>query len=495
MMITKLKTFCTPSFVSSVLVALIPLLFSCRDYHDMPANQSSMVNSEQESTSTNNQLFIPPLIDTRKEGTTIFLKMQRGQKEFFKGTPSTTFGYNGNYLGPTIKIYNNQDIQLTTINQIGEATSIHKHGLHVPGSVDGGPQQRIEPGESRTDLLKIRQQASTNWYHPHLMGSTAEHVFKGLAGIFIVEDKNSESLSLPNQYGINDIPLIVQDRQFIDNVMTYNNGMGGMHNSGGMNHTIGYMGNTIMVNGTVAAQKSVPPAWVRLRILNGSNARFYNFSFEDKRTFHVIATEGGFLNHPVAVKNLEVWPGERFEVMVDFSNTDRINLNASSSNGSGSLFKVIEFIVDTNIQSDGTLPSQLNEIIPYDLEEAEKTRKFSLQTGRVIGGMMGINGYAMDLSIINEVIPLHQLERWVIRSEDFGNHPFHIHGASFQILSMNGGPVPPHEQGWKDVLKVVEQSEVLIRFSHPADSKAPYVYHCHILEHEDRGMMGQFIVE
>lgn len=187
-------------------------------------------------------------------------------------------------MGPTLRVQNNQQITLTTNNTIGEPSTIHKHGLHVPGNVDGGPHQRINSGSSRTEILNIDQEASTNWYHPYLMGSNAEHVYKGLAGMLIVEDENSQSLGLPSEYGINDIPLIVQDRLFVEGEMTYL-----------MDNRRGYIGNTILVNGTIGAYKNVPMGWVRFRILNASNARFYNFKFEDNRSFEVIATEGGFL--------------------------------------------------------------------------------------------------------------------------------------------------------------------------------------------------------
>lgn len=438
-----------------------------------------------ESPSINNKLFVPPIIDSKEDGTSITLTMQQGQIEFFDGVPSNTFGYNGNFLGPTIKVYKNQDISFTTINNIGEPTTIHKHGLHVPGNVDGGPQQRIEPGTSRNDILEIRQEASTNWYHPHLMGTTAEHVFKGLAGLLIVEDDNSQSLGLPDNYGVNDIPLIIQDRLFVNGLMTYDGEMS----------DDGYFGNNILVNGTVGAFKEVPASWVRFRILNGSNARFYNLSFQDNRNFQVIATDGGFLNKPVSINNLEVWPGERFEILVNFSNSSHIKLVANSTNrGQNQEFDIIEFRPNDNIESTGELPPVLNNIIPHNATDVVNTRNFRLNMDGVDGGMMGINGSAMNMNIINEAVKLNELERWIITSFD-GKHPFHLHGASFIILSMDGEGVPIHEQGWKDVVKVNDRAEILVKFNYEANDDAPYMYHCHILEHEDMGMMGQFTVK
>ena len=440
---------------------------------------------EIDNPTIENSLYIPPIIDANEQGPSITLTMQHGYTEFFEGTLSNTFGYNGKFLGPTIRVYKNQNISLTTINNIGEPTTIHKHGLHVPGNVDGGPQQRIEPGASRTDVLQIRQEASTNWYHPHLMGTTAEHVFKGLAGLLIVEDDNSQSLGLPNDYGVNDIPLIIQDRLFVKDVMTYD---GEMSNEG-------YFGNTILVNGTLGAFKEVPASWVRIRILNGSNARFYNLSFQDNRNFQIIATDGGFLNNPVPQKSLEVWPGERFEILVDFSNSSNIKLVANSTNrGQNQEFDIIEFRPDNSIVSAGELPLNLNNIVPHNISDVVNTRTFRLNMDGVEGGLMGINGLAMNRDVINEAVSLNELERWIITSFD-GKHPFHLHGASFLIVSMDGGTVPLHEKGWKDVVKVNERAEILVRFNHDANDETPYMYHCHILEHEDMGMMGQFTVK
>jgi bilirubin oxidase len=430
------------------------------------------------------ELFIPEIIETVGNKATIELTMQATETEFFRGVFSNTFGYNGNFLGPTLKVYNNQSVTLTTNNRIGEPSTIHKHGLHVPGSVDGGPHQKIDSENSRTEILNINQEASTNWYHPHLMGSNAEHVYKGLAGMLIVEDENSLSLGLPNEYGVNDIPLIVQDRLFVEGVMTYS-----------MDHRRGYLGNTILVNGTVGAYKNVPMGWVRFRILNGSNARFYDFKFEDNRSFEVIATEGGFLESPVSMKSLEVWPGERFEVMVNFNDLSAVKLMANSTNrGQSESFEIIEFRPDENQSSNGQLPAQLNRINSYDPSKVINTREFRFNMDGVDGGMMGINGVAMNMNVINERVQKNILERWVISSFD-GKHPFHLHGASFLVLSMNGNEVPLHEQGWKDTVKVDDEAEILVQFELEADDENPYMYHCHILEHEDMGMMGQFTVE
>lgn len=189
---------------------------------------------------------------------------------------------------------------------------------------------KIAAGDSLEETLEIRQEASTNWYHPHVMGLTAIHVYEGLAGFFYIEDEKSDTLDLPKDYGVNDIPLVVQDRAFIDGVMKYTAmaGMGTGHSHAShvdrnANRYTSYnedmLGNTILANGAINAVKVVPKEWVRLRLLNGANARRMSFAFSDKRDFYVIASDGGFLDAPVKLSTITLSTGERVELMVDFS--------------------------------------------------------------------------------------------------------------------------------------------------------------------------------
>ena len=165
-----------------------------------------------------NPLQIPELLDSRMTPE-IELVMQNGAHEFYSGVKSETMGFNGHYLGPTIRLYKDTDVTITFTNNIGEPTNVHGHGLHVNGEIDGGPQSVIQPGESWQITIPVRQDAGTSWYHPHRMGKTAHHVHAGLAGLYLIEDENSQSLDLPKDYGVNDIPLVVQDRSFTDGKM------------------------------------------------------------------------------------------------------------------------------------------------------------------------------------------------------------------------------------------------------------------------------------
>ena len=302
--------------------------------------------------------------------------------EFYRGMPSDTKGFNGDYLGPTIRLYRDSEATITFANNLGEPTTVHGHGLHVSGEIDGGPQSRIPPGKSWQITIPVVQEAGTCWYHPHMMGKTAQHVHAGLAGMYIIEDENSQALDLPKDYGVNDIPLIVQDRSFTD---------------GRMNHYAvtkdvimdGLREDTIVVNGTVDAFHSVPQGWVRLRLLNGSNARFYRFRFDNRASFFKIATEGGFLNHPVKVQSIEMAAGERNEILVDLSNGSKTTLvadllpedpdDSDRWDRNTPQVNIVELRVDPTIRASGSLPARLNDIAFLDRADATRIRTISLE--------------------------------------------------------------------------------------------------------------------
>ena len=341
-----------------------------------------------------------------------------------------------------------------------------------------------------------------SWFHSHLMGKSAHHVHAGLAGVYLIEDTNSMLLDLPKTYGVNDIPLVVQDRSFTD---------GRMNPYAPTDEEVndGLREDTLVVNGTVDPYHTVPQGWVRLRLLNGSNARFYRFHLSDNASFFKIATEGGFLNRPVEMTSIDMSPGERNEIMIDLSAGANATLMAdllpADPEDSGIFDRnlpqasVVELRVDPTLPATGTLPPVLNDIVYFDRAEATQTREFSLDM-EVRGGsranmdLFAVNGQPMDMMHINEEIKMGDVELWRITGDRMP-HPFHMHGASFQILTLNGEPVTEADRGWKDTVVVWDEvTELLIRFDHEATAATPYMFHCHILEHEDYGMMGQFTV-
>jgi FtsP/CotA-like multicopper oxidase with cupredoxin domain len=335
--------------------------------------------------------------------------------------------------------------------------------------------------------LSIAQDPATVWYHSHIHERTAEQVYFGLAGVIHVTDGQDDARGLPSTYGVDDLTLVLQDRRFdAAGRMVYDPSM--------MDIMHGFAGNRMLVNGQAGATAVVPQGIVRLRLLNGSNARIYTLFFDDTRPMHLVATDGGFLPAPVEIDTLRLAPGERAEILVDFSSGTVPVLMSDP----GQAYGVLQFEIDTTLAERITrLPDQLDGA-PEDLSGSEvATRQVSLDMG--MGGMMmggggfAINGRPYDMRRIDFEVALGSVERWQIRSTMVA-HPFHVHGVRFRVVTENGGPPRPENTGWKDTVLVPGEAEILARFDQPASRETPFMFHCHILEHEDAGMMGQFTV-
>jgi bilirubin oxidase len=456
-----------------------------------------------------NRLAIPPLLEPHvMNNEKVFnLALQEGKTEFFKGVQTKTLGFNGSYLGPTIRVNTGDKVRIQVANDMDETSTVHWHGMHLPAAMDGGPHQIIRAGKTWEPRWTITNEAATLWYHPHLLGKTGEQVYRGLAGLFIIEDGNIDELGVPKEYGVDDIPLIVQDRLFDQTgQLVYRSENEAITVDGGM------LGNTILVNGTYAPYLPVPAKLIRLRILNASNARRFNYGFSEDQVFFQIASDGGFLESPVELQRLILAPGERAEIVLDMTGkTEPVTLmsyeineaeftllNAfenvmGESKDENQIFKIVELrpqgssggVEATTV----SLPEKLNTILQWNEADAAKTRTFML-------GNNTINGKWMDHGRIDEIIGKGNLEIWEITNPSISYHPFHIHGTQFQILDRNGQQPPANERGWKDTVTVNQDEtvRVLVRFNDYSDPHFPYMFHCHILEHEDMGMMGQFVV-
>ena len=467
------------------------------------------------SKATPTRLPIPPLVDGN-QGRPIDLQIRSGAWHFQFGVETPTLGFSQGYLGPTIRTRQHGELNLRYQNTLTESVAVHGHGLHVPGEVDGGPQLAIEPGADWQPSISIVQPAATCWYHSHTHGKTGEQTYRGLAGLIIIDDEVTDSLPLPRRYGVDDLPIVIQDRTFDEQGrLVYS-----LHDA----DEDGWLGDTVVINGAVTPVANVPAGKVRLRLLNGANARFYVVTFTDNRTFHKIASDGGLLEAPVPLTTMEMSPGERCEIVIDMADgkpaglltlfedefdDDEEGILGSLSNlfdrSEGALPPPsLTLIVDhALVANTAPLPEQLTAIVRPQPQEIVRTRDFMLTMGNGDGDNdgdhaamdMAINGAAMDMNVINERVERGVWERWRIRS-DQGAHPFHVHGCSFLIEQMEGAAASPDQQGWKDIVVVDDDdwSEIVMRFDHPATEQYPYMYHCHILEHEDRGMMGQFTV-
>ncbi len=472
---------------------------------------SLLVKSAISIVDPQSTLPIPALLtgDANGLGQTEFnLNLQQGQYSFLAGTTTATFGINGAYLGPTIRVSNTQKVLFNIKNDLGEDTTIHWHGAHIPAKMDGGPHQIIKSGETWQPNFTINQNASTLWYHPHLLGKTAEHVIKGLAGFFIVDDPISQQLALPKNYGVDDIPIVIQDRNInSDGTMPYYLTM--------MRDVMrGYRGDKMVVNGAINPTLNSAAEIIRLRLLNGSNARTYNLGFSDKRSFYQIASDGGFLEQSVSLQRLRLSPGERGEILLDLrgdlnktlklmSYSSEIQSTLSlSPNMSDSLdqsnFDIMNFNIIRAGSNQLTLPDSLVSIQSIDQSQSTTSRDFVLRAGMGMNSSASftINNKIMDMARIDETIKLGDTEIWKIWNDSAMAHPFHVHDVQFQVISRNGVAPAANESGWKDTVLVLpdERVEIISRFEDYADTETPYMYHCHILEHEDAGMMGQFLV-
>ncbi|MGI9536093.1 MAG: multicopper oxidase family protein [Desulfocapsaceae bacterium] len=446
------------------------------------------------------RLHIPPLLEragSSGDSSPFSLVVQKEQHQFFSSGPTETLGYNGSFLGPTIRVRNGENVRIHVENSIDQITTVHWHGLHVPARWDGGPHQVIKPGEIWKPEFTINQQAATLWYHPHAMGLTGEHVYRGLAGLFIIEDQISDDLALPRTYGIDDIPLVIQDRRFYDDrSFAYVRSM----------HDImhGVLGNFLLVNGMLKPFAEVPRGIVRFRILNGSNSSIYRLYLSDDLPFHVIASDGGFLEKTVGVQELVLAAGERAEILVDFrqsSADDKLRLMVDQFNGN--TYEAMELRVSSDKAEQQMLISKLREQPRLAESDADRTRKFAMETmsgrgrGMMGGNRLSINGRKMDMNRIDEKIPLGSTEIWELENRSASMmqlpHSMHLHDVQFNILDRNGQPPVPIEAGRKDTVLLWPNDKVrlIARF---LDYTGVYMYHCHMLEHEDDGMMGQFEV-
>ncbi|TRZ58334.1 MAG: copper oxidase [Rhodocyclaceae bacterium] len=444
-----------------------------------------------------NALPIPSLLT----GSSFHLSLQTGQMEFLPGETTPTYGINGNYLGPAIKGRDGDNVSFTVTNNLTEPTALHWHGMHVPANIDGGPHQLIQPGATWNATFTVRQRAGTNWFHPHTHRQTGRQVYMGLAGLLMVEDAHTDFLDLPKTWGEDDIPLVIQDRRFrVDGSLAYLSSM--------MDSFQGMLGDVFLVNGAVTPRVSLPAKELRFRLLNGSNARVYRLAFNDGRTFRQVATDNALLEAPVELSTLTLSPGERAEIVVNCTADLGKSLVLLDTLSRVSLLMLN---VDKTPAQITTLPATLANLEWLDPAAAARTRSFRLSMAMRMGMgmMMGtgggmqflINGVSMDLARIDQTVPLNDIEIWEIRNAGpMGMlHSFHVHGTHFTIVERNGSAANVHayEKGYKDTV-LLESGEVvkliLKMTDYTAAANAPYMFHCHILEHEDRGMMGQFIV-
>ena len=483
----------------------------------------------------------------------------------------------GTYGGPVIRVTKGDSVTFNFTNNLPEPTSNHWHGLHIVGQVDGSPHQRIDSsGGTWSVNLKIQQEASTNWYHSHEHHATQRLVNKGHVGMFIVDDANANALDIPKTMNTDDFPVLVKYQAFEDNGTIKLTGGGGS--------------NKMLANGKEnGGTLMVEQKWIRIRVLNGSDgqaARSLNFKMSDNRTFYQIATDGGFLDTPVLVSEFMMSPAERCEFLIDFTQesvgselilqatpdiagggnqgaaTENLtvftfkvkandsgeqgitsfnsNMNLRGSNGTETINwsqvntnaatlknnPVVSLSVRVgNNGASNTVTCEGNIANNTGTSDNVLTNTPASYTQALVGIDSDGTAVSMNMNRVNFSVRKNLWQVWRFRS---ANHPLHVHGCSFLILSIDGQEPSDQYKGWKDTIFPTvggggNDALFLVKFNYHTYSSSlttsqsesdattssspsfgvigtngsitnydPYMFHCHFLHHEDGGMMGQF---
>jgi FtsP/CotA-like multicopper oxidase with cupredoxin domain len=444
--------------------------------------------------------------------------------QLLTGTGATVQSVPGSYLGPIIRVQSGKKLRIFFHNKLTEDSVIHPHGLRVPEDCDGQPMQAIKPGETKIYEFQVIDRAGPYWFHPHPMGRTAEQVVMGLAGIFNVWDPEEE-LAVPGaSTGVNDIPIILQDRNFdSNNQFLYN-----------PNAMWGYLGNRILVNGKPNPFFNLEPRAYRLRFLNGSNARTYKLAWSNNMPLKVIGTDGGLLSQAVTKNYVMLMPGERIDVWADFAALARkqIVLHSQSydpsgmggmgggggmsgggmggggmgtSLANGAAFNILTINVGAKATSKpilGQLPPMTTQFNAGNVSNFQTPAPFTLAMQQMM--TWTINGRVYDPIAVapDEMVYRDIPIAWEWINSSPIPHPMHIHNVMFQVVNRNSSSTPSGystvnqgfvDSGWKDTVIVWPGERVKIAMNF-GPHLGMYMYHCHILEHEDMTMMRNLMI-
>jgi spore coat protein A len=450
--------------------------------------------------------------------------------------PTIVWGFEGSTPGPTIAADRNRRVIVDWLNRLPSRhrllvdhsldgagrnvpevrTTIHLHGGHVAANSDGYPHDWITPGQQQRTIYPNRQPGATLWYHDHAMGITRLNAMMGLAGLFLLRDPEDERLGLPS--GRFDIPLVLQDRI--------------LDARGQIVYPIGenpenpwvpeFFGTQIVVNGRVTPYLEVEPRRYRFRLLNASNARMLQLLLTPDQAFIQIGSDGGLLPAPVVRSELLLAPGERVEIVLDFRGREgrRITLLNSGaapypSGGAPVPRLVMQFQVRAPLSTDADtsrIPATLVRIERLAETAARKTRRLQLVE------VMASNGQPHRVLLdgrrfmdpVTEDPTNGSIEIWEFVNTTIDAHPIHLHAVHFQLLDrrpfdvrvqqrtsevVTGRVIPPapEELGWKDTI-LCPPGQVT-RIITPFDGEpGRFVWHCHMLEHEDNEMMRPFVL-
>lgn len=428
----------------------------------------------------------------------------------------------GSYLGPVLRLRRGQKVRIRFANQLPEPSIIHWHGLDVPESADGHPRLAIAPGREYVYEFEVTNRAGTYWYHPHPHMRTGAQVYSGMAGLLLVHDDEEERLALPA--GEAELLCVLQDRRFdASNQLVF----AGSNMMEAMN---GVLGDRVLLSGRLQPTTEVDAAWHRVRLLNGSNARIYKLEWSSGLPMVVIGGDGGLLEAPLRRTALTLAPGQRADVLLDltalaagtevhldsqsFDEADasvvgmmgmgRGGMGGGSGVPNGAPLRVMTLRTRARRGPDYRVPDRLSAFdADWALRSNLKVRRVSLTMQRM-AWLLGGRAFEMEEVTADETVGAGETQIWEFenRANPMGMeaaHPIHMHGRQFRVIERRGGRATNTlragivDEGWRDVVLVLpgETVRVQVTFTrHPGT----YLYHCHILEHEDMGMMRNFRV-
>lgn len=435
-------------------------------------------------------LVIPPLMDVGR-GRPVRLDFRPAQTQFIAGKLVEVWGANGRYLAPTVRVKSGDFVKLTYSNNLPQAISINIQGLSAPTEMIGSIHRKLAPASSWSPILSVNQPACTCWYHAETMFNSAFQVYRGLVGFWLIEDSESRKAQLPNKYGVNDIPLILQDQQINkDGIQVLNT------------QSDQFFGKYLLVNGQASPYVTVPRGWVRLRLVNASLSRRYDLRLDNQQPLYLIASGLGYLAKPVEMSNIPLAPSERIEILVNLNEGERVSL--ISGEPRDFMYKIGQLFSDDDDLEDNVvlelrpegLPSALNtepQLPPFTVADFQlkvsTERKFVLRpTDRLI------NQQRFDPKRIDFDVVKGSVERWYVSStEAIG---FTVQGAKFIIETRQREKEPHALLAWRDTVWIDSDQEVtlLVKFDHSASEKLPFTFGVSDFMLRDRGCLGQFTV-
>ena len=458
-------------------------------------------------------LRLPPVLT----GPNITIPVEKASVQVMpSGPPTVMWTYGGTYPGPTIRATTGQTINVTFANNLPAtlgAITVHLHGDHHEAANDGQPDsQLIQSGAQRTYTYPLTnggrpEPASFNFYHDHRMGLTGRNIWNGLQGMFITDDAAEQALPLPT--GAYDVPLLVGDRTFDGaNQLTEPFAHPGAPSSP-TDPFLGpfaapgdtTVGDRILVDGVYAPHLDVATHRYRLRLLNGANFQSYDFHLSNGRPFIQIGTGNGLLPKPVVRSDILLGPAQRADVIVDFTGDfgknvvlESIKRSDRSIGGIGSpALPVMQFRVNSRVTDDTRIPAQLTTLPAFTTPKVP-SNVFIFGLGADLNGTYWtVNGRAYDPTRIEASIPLGATQTWLLVNLSPMTHYIHLHEEAWRTVAVDGRAPPPELAGFEDTWRLDpgHSVEVATTFT---DYTGVFMIHCHMLDHEDHGMMAQFAV-